>query len=212
MEKSPEQMTTAELKALLKEKEAKEQKAQRAAKMQYLEDKELFLKEAAMQFVDVQDILKALKKQTINYAEELEAKKYKLDKKEQPERKTFQLNNNTIKLVVEIQERFGFNDEAVVHITAIRELFKDKFQDRNKGFYGLLDSILMRNTKGDYDAKLLTKARRQVRKIGDERLTMEFDKLQDCLEVTGSAKYVRLYVKDENSNRWEDVSLNFSRM
>ena len=137
--------------------------------------------------------------------------KYQLEDKAVKEAKSFELKNDNVKIVVENQDKFDFNDNAIVHINAIKDIFREKFEARNKGFYNLLDSILMKNSKGEYDAKLLNKARRQAKELGDEALMNEFDKLNDCLVVVGTAKYVRVYTKDDK-NRWKDVSLSFSSL
>lgn len=205
------EMTAAEIKEFLKQKEAAEQHQQIARRDAYIKDKESFLNEVSMRFKDAQGILETLKTETILHSENFNSLKYELDGKSVKEAKSFELKNDQIKIIVETQDRFDFNDEAVVHINAIKDIFRAKFENRNKGFYNLLDSILMKNGKGDYDAKLLTKARRQVRELGDEALMSEFDKLNDCLIVVGSAKYCRVYTKDDK-NRWKDVSLNFSSL
>lgn len=205
------ELSAAELEALLKQKRADEEKEQTAKLKKYEEDKERFLKHVADLFVDKREELQRLKDYAIEQAEHFNAQKYILDGKPVRETKSFELKNESVKVIVEIQERLSFNDKAEVHISAIRDIFKQKFEKRSKSFYALLDSILMRNTKGDYDPKLLAKANSQVKKIGDESLIREFDKLRDCLVVTGSAKYVRLYVRNER-NRWDDVSLQFSAL
>lgn len=205
------ELSAAELEALLKKKRADEEKEQNEKLKKYEEDKERFLSSVSDLFIEKRKELKQLKDFAIERAEHFNAQKYILDGKPVRETKSFELKNEKIKIIVEIQERLGFNDKAEVHISAIRDIFKKKFEHRNKSFYALLDSILMRNTKGDYDAKLLTKATNQVRKIGDESLIREFDKLRDCLIVTGSAKYIRLYVRD-GRDRWDDVSLQFSAL
>lgn len=205
------ELSAAELEALLNKKRGDERKAQIEARKKYDEDKERFLKHVSDLFVDKREELKRLKDYAIEQAEHFNAQKYILDGKPVKEQKSFELKNETVKVIVEIQERLGFNDEAEVHISAIRDIFKNKFEARSKSFYALLDSILMRNTKGDYDPKLLAKANNQVKKIGDEVLIREFDKLRDCLVVTGTAKYVRLYVRNDR-NRWDDVSLQFSAL
>lgn len=209
--KPAHEMTSKELKELLKEREAVEKKKNEKRKEVYLLDKDNFLKEVVSRFIDLSEILKGLKTEVIEHSENFNNLKYELEDKPVREAKSFELKNDSVKIIVEIQERFEFNDQAIVHINAIKDIFKAKFENRNKAMYTLLDSILMRNSKGDYDAKLLTKARTQVRKIGDEQLTSEFDKLNDCLVVTGSSKYARVYTKDER-NRWKDISLNFSSM
>src|SRR5690606_9528184 len=101
--------------------------------------------------------------------------------------------DDTLKVVVDRQERFEFTEEAMVHINAIKDIFKNKFADRNKGLYNILEGLLIKGSKGEYDPKLLAKARKQVRELGDDNLIAEFDKLDDCQRVTGTASYCRLY-------------------
>lgn len=98
-----------------------------------------------------------------------------------------------------------------MHINAIKEIFRDKFEARHKGMYNLLDGLLIKGTKGEYDPKLLAKARRQVRELGDENLISEFDKLEQCQRVVGTSLYCRLYIRDEKL-KWQDVSLQFSSL
>jgi formyltetrahydrofolate synthetase len=203
--------TAAELKALATKKEAVENAETIKRKKAYDVDKENFLKEVSEKFIEVKGILLSLKNDTITVAESLNALKYELEDKAVKEAKSFELKNDNIKITVENQDKFDFNDTAIVHINAIKDIFREKFEARNKGFYNLLDSILMKNSKGEYDAKLLNKARRQAKELGDDALMNEFDKLNDCLVVVGTAKYVRVYVKDEK-NRWKDVSLSFSSL
>ncbi|REH00296.1 DUF3164 family protein [Flavobacterium aquicola] len=203
--------TAAELKELAKQKEAVEQEKQIKRKKAYDTDKENFLNEVATKFTEVKGILLSLKNDTISHSENFNALKYQLEDKAVKEAKSFELKNDNVKIVVENQDKFDFNDTAIVHINAIKDIFREKFESRNKGFYNLLDSILMKNSKGEYDAKLLNKARRQAKELGDEALMEEFDKLNDCLVVVGTAKYVRVYTKDDK-NRWKDVSLSFSSL
>lgn len=205
------EMSASEIEAILKQKKADEIRVQNQRKEAYTKDKESFLNKVHHRFNEVQGILSALKTEAIVHAENFNKLKYEIEDKAVKEAKSFELKNDRIKIVVESQERFEFNDEAVVHITAIKDIFREKFENRNKGFYNLLDGILMKNSKGEYDAKLLTKARKQVRELGDDNLIAEFDKLNDCLVVVGSAKYIRVYTKDDK-NRWKDISLNFSSL
>ncbi len=202
------EMSAAEIKEFLAQKEAAELNLKTTRKKAYQIDKDNFLNLVLEKFTDLKGILAEVKKDSIQHAENFNILKYELDEKTPKEAKSFELKNNNVKIIVESQERFDFTDEAVVHIQAIKDIFREKFEQRNKGFYALLDGILMKNGKGDYDAKLLTKARRQVKDLGDERLIAEFDKLNDCLIVVGSTKYIRVYEMVEN--KWKDVSLNFS--
>ncbi len=203
--------TAAELKEYLKQKEAADQEKQIKRKKAYETDKENFLNEVATKFTEVKGILLSLKNDTISHSENFNSLKYQLEDKAVKEAKSFELKNDNVKIVIENQDKFDFNDTAIVHINAIKDIFRAKFEGRNKGFYNLLDSILMKNSKGDYDAKLLNKARREAKELGDDALMEEFDKLNDCLVVVGTAKYVRVYTKDDK-NRWKDVSLSFSSL
>jgi hypothetical protein len=205
------EMSASEIEQILKLKKAEETQQAAKRKKAYETDKENFLNEVLNRFTEVNGILTTLKNESIVHSENFNKLKYELEGKEMKEAKSFELKNEKIKIVVETQERFDFNDEAIVHINAIKDIFREKFENRNKGFYNLLDGILMKNTKGEYDAKLLTKARKQVRELGDENLMNEFDKLNDCMMVVGSSKYVRVYTKDDK-NRWKDISLNFSSL
>lgn len=203
--------TASELMQLAKQREAAEQDKKIKRKKAYETDKENFLSEVLNRFTDARGILETLKNETIAHSENFNALKYQLEDKAVKEAKSFELKNDSVKIIVENQEKFDFNDNAIVHMNAIKDIFREKFEGRNKGFYNLLDSILMKNSKGDYDAKLLNKARRQAKELGDEALMLEFDKLNDCLVVVGTAKYVRVYTKDDK-NRWKDVSLSFSSL
>lgn len=204
-------MNSSEIEAFLKEKKASEMKQQETRKKSYDSDKENFLNEVLARFTDAKAILATLKYETITHAENFNALKYELEGKAVKEAKSFELKNDYIKIIVENQERFDFNDSAIVHINAIKDIFREKFEARNKGFYSLLDGILMKNSKGEYDVKLLNKARHKAKELGDEALMIEFDKLNDCLVLVATVKYTRVYTKDEK-NRWKDVSLNFSSL
>ncbi|MBL7868854.1 MAG: DUF3164 family protein [Flavobacterium lindanitolerans] len=176
-------------------------------------EKEQFVLETVRQFQVANELLTEMKKVTLEQANTLFAQMFEINGKEAKAQNsfTFKSKDGRMKITVEKQERFEFTTEAIVHITAIREIFRQKFEGRNKGFYNLLDGILMKNTKGDYDAKLLTKAKNQVNQLGDEQLIAEFDKLVDCQQVTGSAMYCRAYVLDDK-DKWQDINVQFSSL
>jgi hypothetical protein len=207
------ELTEQELEALLTKKREEKKKALAEEKKKYQQDKDALLKKTAETFLELQDIMRGLKAETIRDSNELYERMYKIEGKDPKENKSFTLKDSadSIKVTVERQERFEFNDEAIVHINAIKDIFKEKFAKRNQGLYEILDGLLIKGSNGEYDPQLLAKARNQVRKLGDEALINEFDKLDDCQKVTGSALYCRLHVRNANK-RWEDVSLQFSSL
>lgn len=206
-----EKLSTAELEKLLQQRKSEEKQQSEKKKQAYLKNKEKFLAEVNDFFNITRFTLQEFKKRALETADQLNKDKYEIEGKQAREAKSFELKNDNIKIVVETQERFDFTDEAIVHITAIKDIFRNKFEGRNKGFYSLLDGLLLRNSKGEYDPKLLIKIRKQARELEDETLIAEVDKLYDCQVVTGTAKYLRVYQKDK-TNRWKDISLNFSSL
>ncbi|WP_282628783.1 DUF3164 family protein [Empedobacter sedimenti] len=212
MNKPASEMSVDELLALANQKQEAELKQAKQRKDAYFADKNNFLNDVVAKYQEVQDILKSLKKEAITHAENFNRLMYEIENKAVKDAKSFKLENETVRLMVEEKELFSFTDEAIVHINSIRDIFRKKFEGRNKAFYNLLDGILMKNSKGEYDPKLLTKARRQVKEIGDEELISEFDKLTDCQKVVGSAKYIRVYTKDAETKKWNDITLNFSSL
>ena len=211
MKKPATELTDQELQAVMDHKTKEKKRQWEKAREDYEADKNEFVNSLCAAFLEQSEILKGIKERAIGKAQELQKKLYEINGKEFKEQKSFQIKDkeDRRRVVLETQERFEFTEEAQIHINSIKELFKAKFESRNKGFYNLLDSILMKNTKGDYDPKLLAKARAEVRKLDDTALIEEFDKLSDCLTVVGSAIYVRVYERDEQK-KWKDISLNFS--
>lgn len=219
-EKPISEYTKEELKAYLEEKEQEEKQQLAAEKRKYETEKNAFVETTGNYFLDYQRRLERLKSQTILQANQYYERMYTIEGKDPKDTKSFSLKNDddTIKLTVERQERFEFTDEAIVHINAIKDIFKEKFAQRNKGLYEILNDLLIKGKKGEYDPKLLAKARNKVRKLGDDKLIAEFDKLDDCQRISGTAQYCRLYMrlnKQEELDKaasYSDVSLQFSSL
>lgn len=206
-------LSKEDLAAELDRREKAEKAEAVRAKKQFEADKESFLVHTISKFEALHNEMAELKEYTIREANKLYDRMYEVEGKEPKETKSFTLKMDELglKVTVDRQERFTFTDEAIVHINAIKDIFKNKFADRNKGFYEILDGILMKNTKGDYDPKLLAKARQQVKRLGDEALIAEFDKLEDCQRVVGTSLYARAYKQDANG-KYNDIVLQFSSL
>lgn len=207
------QLSATELQAELERRQKAQQEAITKAKKQFRTDKDNFTLHASSKFKQLQKEMSELKEYTIREANKLFDRMYTMEGKEPRETKSFSLKNeaDTVKVTVDRQERFEFNEEATVHINAIKDIFREKFEARHKGMYNLLDGLLIKGSKGEYDPKLLAKARRQVRELGDDNLIAEFDKLEDCQRVVGTSLYCRLYIRDDKQ-KWQDISLQFSSL
>lgn len=205
-------LSADELKAELERRNQAEKAEREKQREDFKKDKNDFLKQTASKFKHLNRELKNVKEYTTAGANDLYERMYRMNDKEPKDTKSFSLKNedDTLKVVVDRQERFEFTEEAMVHINAIKDIFKEKFANRNKGLYSILDGLLIKGSKGEYDPKLLAKARKQVRELGDENLIAEFDKLDDCQRITGTASYCRLYTRE--NGKWQDVTLQFSAL
>lgn len=206
-------LTAAELKKELERREQHEKQEKEKAYKSYLSKKEFFVTNMLAQFSRLHKELSDLKEAVITESINLNNEMYIVKGKTPKDTKSFSIENenHTLKIDVENQERFKFTEEATVHIHSIKEIFKKKFESRNKGFYSLLDGLLLKGNKGEYDPKLLAKVRIQVNKLGDEELTTEFAELEKCQRVVGSATYCRAYKKDDKGH-WQNINLQFSSL
>lgn len=207
------QMSPKEIEAYLDEKKSIQKKEKEKAYNRFVTERDEFIYSTNAKFLSLHDELKSLKETAIKKANEYYDRMYALKDKKPKEVKSFQLVDkaNKFKITIERAERFKFTEEATVHIHAIKDLFKNKFESRHKGFYSVLDGILMRNSKGEYDAKLLAKARQQIKKLGDQELSNEFEALEQCQIVESASTYVRAYAKNKNG-KWEDINVQFSSL
>lgn len=207
--------TAKELEQMLEETRKAERAEKQKRLKQYEADKVAFLTHTASKFQAVQNEMRELKQYTIAKANELWQELHDMNDKplkEDQKQFTLKTEDDTLKITVDMQEKLEFTEEAHIHINSIRERFRDKFANRNKGLYDILDGLLLKNSKKEYDPKLLAKARVQVRKLEDTELIGYFDKLDECQRVTGSSLYCRIYVRDEEDGKWKDVSLQFSSL
>lgn len=204
-------LTEAELAAELARRKEDRKLKQQKLEQTFTKDKDDYLQSTAFKFISLSNELKNLKIYTITEANKLWNRMYSIQGKDAKEVNTFTLKSDNFKVTVDRQERFEFTEEAIVHIQTIKDIFAVKFAERNKGFYKFLESILMRNSKGEFDPKLLAKGRQQVNELGDVALIEEFEKLENCQRVVGSSLYCRAYLKDE-LGKWKDINVQFSSL
>lgn len=206
-------LTEAELQAELKKRKKLREQASKEKERQLKEDRESLINNVVSAFSTYHDELKAMKGEVIHESKELYHRMYAIHGKEPRDVKEFTLVNEKQdkKLMVQTQERMTFTDEAKIAIDAIKDFFKRKFASRSKAIYNILDTLLMKNGKGDYDPKLLTKLRKQVAEINDHELNEAFELLEKSQVVVGSATYLRAYRKDEHG-KWKDIVLQFSSL
>lgn len=210
---SLEGLSTEEILAELEKRKANEKLAESQKRKDFLAEKDLFIQSTVAGFSEISAELKNLKYITITRANELYEKMFQLFDKEPKKQNQFTLKSEDgqYRVTVDRQERFEFNEEATVHIESIKDIFKAKFADVDQNLYNLMDSLLMKNNKGDYDPKLLSKVRQKVEALGDAELITSFDNLVKCQQVVGSSLYCRAY-KIDDQGKWQDINVQFSSL
>lgn len=206
-------LSAKELQAELHRREKEESNKKAEAISKHLKAKETYVNDTILEFKRIQESLTRLKQIAITNGNRLYNEMYEVYGKEPKEQKQFSLTNadKTSKVVVDNAETIGFGDEAVVAINEIKDFFKNKFESRSKMVYSILNTLLIKNGKGDYDPKLLTKLRVQVREIDDPKLTDAFELLENSQVVTGRALYLRAYETDA-SGKMKDIVIQFSSL
>lgn len=208
------ELTVEELEAALASKKQIDQEAEEKRKQQLTTEENNLVNSIVDEYVQQNENLSTLKELQAEAIVNHNKKMYASLGKEVKQTKTITLGTDNGQRKVELiySDLLGFNSQAPIHIDAIKDILKEKFADVDPGFYDFVDSILIKNTKGDYDPKLLAKARQKAAKLKNpETLLEEFDKLEKCRIVIGKSRYVRAYQKDEN-NKWQNISLNFSSL
>jgi hypothetical protein len=204
-------LTKEELKAELERRDTEAKKEQRNKERAHETRKKDFLFSTVSRFESYQNELKQLKDFTITECNKIWNEMYEVQGKEAKEQKQITIKLDDYKITAERREKFEFTDEAAVHIDAIQDIMKKRFESRNKGMYSFFESILMRNNAGDYDPKLLSKAKKKAIELGYDDLIDELEKLQNCLTVNGTAMYCRAFKKNKNG-AWKDVVIQFSSL
>ena len=144
-----------QLLAALKKKQAVKQKAEFEKRHAYEMDNENFIVQSISKAKELRNTLREFKEYSIREANKLYTRMYELQDKEPKEQKQFSRISEcgNFKVTVDMQEKFMFTDEAEVHLSAIQDILKEKFEARNKGFYKFFERIMMRNGKGEFDPK-----------------------------------------------------------
>lgn len=209
-----DQMTTEQLEAALEAKRSQEKQLQKQKERQYELSKHEYVESVVVAFEGYNKELQAFKELALNTGKELYEKMFSIYGKELKDTKSFSIESKDGCKKIEIQydERVEFDERAIVHIGVIKQVFRDKFQDRNKKMYNMLETLLVKNKGGDYDPKLLTKLNKHREDVDDERFTTALDELAKCHKISGTGKYLRAYKRRDLDDKWECIQIQFSTL
>ena len=214
LNKQVSELSVEELQEALKKKQKDELINQKIKKRAYEERRDYLVDTTVDAFKDYQDKLVIFKSLTIALSNELHEEMYQVYNREKKELKQFSLTNEkgTRRLVVEQQEKLHFDETAEVAINQIKELLREKFANRNQKMYSLIDTILMKNKKGDYDERLVSKLRKHEADVNDVRFSEALDILSQAYKPEGSSLYLRAYERDTTTAKWKEISIQFSAL
>lgn len=206
------QISLEELEAVLNQKRREEKNSLEKAQADYKKRRDNFVKATVASFCELSAALKQLKMKTLQRGHELHDEMYEVFDKETRPLKEFSLmtEDGSHKLVIQKQERQALDETAEVAIGTIKEVFKQKFEARNKSMYNILDGLLIKNQKGDYDERLVAKLRKYEADVDDKDFSRALDDLSKAYYTSGSSTYCRVFAKNHQTGKWQDVPMQFS--
>ncbi|BDD11671.1 hypothetical protein FUAX_41030 (plasmid) [Fulvitalea axinellae] len=208
-------MSAEELRKALAEREKAENREQEKREKSWREVKDAFVTKAVGTMREISGMMRDFKGEAVSNGNALHKEMYEVfGKKEKEGLKQFSLvtEDGMMKLVIDRQERQELDETATVAIETIKEVFRAKFAVRNKTMYNILDGILVKNKKGDYDERLVAKLRKFEGEVDDREFSEALDQLSKSYNTVGSSTYMRAYVWDKERERWDDVPMAFSRI
>lgn len=205
--------TKEELKKMLEEAEHEEKIIKEAKQKAYIDDKDAFINSTFNSFMQCANALSGLKELSLKEALSLNDRMYRVHDREPKKQKVINIVNEagTKRIEVAYQDKIVLDDSAQVGIDMIHEMMEEKYARQNKSMYRAMNILLSKNTKGDYDPKMVIKLKAMSDEIKDERFDKGLEIISDAWRVSGTGTYLRMYHKNED-NKWENISLQFSNM
>jgi arsenate reductase-like glutaredoxin family protein len=211
---NPAEMTAEQLRELLAQKEQEETKARKEREKAYKKSRDEFVKLTVVSMMNISNEMALLKREVVERGNKLHSDMYEIFGKTEKELKSFSIITECgqFKITIERQDRMALDETAEVAVSTIKEVFREKFAKRSKTMFRVLEEILMKNKKGDYDERLVAKLRKHEDELQDPRFSEALDQLAKAYQVTSTATYVRAYKFNEKTNGWDDIPMQWSNM
>ncbi len=207
-------LSIEQLKELMELKKNPEKVAQRKREKAYVKRRDTFIKLMSQQAMELSAQLKTLKSECLVRGNELHDLMYEVFEKEPKDMNDFSLitEDGQFKLTISRAAIVGLNETAKVHIETVQTVFREKFAKTNKAYWNMLETLLMRNDKGDYDPKMVVKLRKHADAINDPRFDAAIDGLAKATYEAGTSTYARFYRKAADTNAWIAIPMQFSSL
>ena len=210
-----EGLSLEELRQELDRREKAEASEKEKALRAYEVDKDNFIRATAIKMETISKDLRELKTNAVQRANDLLQRSYEVHGRKRKDKPVDQFTiisqDGQYKVVMDRQFKGSYNEHADVAIAEIKDILREKFEGRNKVMYDILDSILLKNSKGDYDERLVAKLRKHEAKVNDPRFSSALDTLSKAYVPGESATYIRAYSLTE-TGKWADINVTFSSM
>lgn len=212
--KNVEDMSAAELREHLAKKEKSEKAAIESKKHEWRKNRDRLVLNIAHKAMEISKEMAAFKADAVINANTLYDSMFSVFGRDaKKERMSFTLTTEADDFKVEVAKdnRYKLDETSQAPLQVIKGILKDKFEARNKSMYKLIDDLLSKNTKGEYDDKLVLKLQRHEESINDPRFSEAMDTLRASMKVVDVATYMRVYDKDDQG-KWQQIPLNFSKI
>ena len=207
------QMSVEELQAELEQRKKEKETRERKERRQFENDRDFFVSDTVGAFEKYHKELKAMKEFALEMGQDLYKRMFELKGRNPRDVKEFTLTNSdqTKKVVISMPPRLALTEESKVAIEGIKDVFRKKYASRAKQLFEVLEIIISKSNKNDYDPVQLFKLKRMISKMNDPELEKNYKMLEESQVVVGTAMYVRAYKKDERG-KWQDIVLQFSAL
>ena len=219
--KSLNNMTADELRALVAEREAKEarEKVFNTQKQAWKKKKDEWIRAVILEAVSYQELLKKFKEEALTKCEELYDEYFcnisGNDKSKRPDVFTLTTEDDSMRVEFDASELLKFDETAQAAVTKIRTWLENKFKGREetKVAYSIINQALSKNKLGQYNPLIVYKLKKVRDRDGvrDEEFVAALEELEQSLKQAGKASYIRFYQRDDN-NKWENITLQFSAL
>lgn len=204
-------LSDEELDALIKERNAKRQKAAEAARAQYEEKREEVVRTLIDAATDLNAALFAFKTHSLTTMSEFQKLKNEFSGGKAAEHENFTIYNNDQTMKIEFRRHAvkNFNELAGEAEKLLKEFLTDKVKKRSQEVYLLVSSLLERKKDGDYDLGLIQRLYKMEDKFDDPNWKRAIELFKQSFQETDSATYIRFY-RREGENTWKLINLNFA--
>ncbi|HED35068.1 MAG TPA: DUF3164 family protein [Gammaproteobacteria bacterium] len=118
--------------------------------------------------------------------------------------------DNTMKVELSVSERISFNEQ----IQVAKELIEDYLLDKTKNVPAGIKTIALQAFKVDKNGQISTARVISISQydIDDERWLKAMSAIKDSFVVSGTKNYMRFYIRDNGTAKWQAIPLDIAAL